>query len=966
MKDTLRIVVWAIRTVSRGDPGSPEGYSDQEVIMRSHPARIWLAALLTCTAYVTVAPAAQAAFGVEEKNFEAGTCNVRDCEYSSPHSEFFTQAAGHPEWGITGFELNSTGGVPEGKLKRIRVDVPPGLAADPQAPTPTCSETQFESDAKLCPSSSLVGEVEMKALVELVPGLPTALPALTGQVYNLPLEPGRPLLFGVTVEPLAPLVAPVKLTLVGHLSDAYEPELAARSVPSGDYHEYFEIDNVPTEGEVGIGGIKAPLRVLKSKLLFKGRAGGNFLTLPSVCSSSTTSYLEVESYEGQVSSTPTHTPVGVEGCEKVPFNPTTTVTPETSTSDEPDGVTADVHAPQYAEPEQVNTADIQDAHVTLPEGITLNPPAANGLGTCSPEQIGIGSAHPVECPAASKIGAVAIETDLPPHSLMGNVYLGDPAGGPITGPPFAIYIDAESIYGVSVRLQGLVEANRETGRLEATFTANPPLPFEDLKLTLGGGPRAPLANPLVCGEARTESLFTPYTGGTEALSSTPFTTTGCPQPLPLSLTQSTQDSSPDAGAYTSYTFNLARADGQQYLSQVTTTLPAGLLGAIPSVPLCGEPQAAVGTCPPAAEIGTAAVTAGAGPEPYAFAGEVYLTGPYAGAPYGLSIVVPALAGPFDLGQVVTRAQVNVAPYTGRVVVTASLPRIVGGVPLRLRSIAVDVNRPSFLFNPTNCGPLATESTLTGFVPGSSATATQSLSTPFEVGGCEKLPFSPKLTASTRAKTSRAKGASLEVKLTQGTGQANIRQVIATLPKQLPSRLTTLHGACPAATFEVANPPGACPEASRVGSATATTPVLPGKLEGPAYLVSHGGAAFPDLDVILRGDGVTVVLVAHTHISSAGVTSSTFESLPDVPVSSFTLSLPTGPHSLLAAHGGLCWPISDRSALKMPATIVAQSGAKLTLSTKIAVRSCPRLRHKKHSRRHRRRRGARTHHTRRRR
>ncbi len=749
------------------------------------------------------------------------------------------------------------------------------------------------------PLESLVGEVEMKALVELVPGVPIALPALTGQVYNLPLEPGRPLLFGITVEPLAPLVAPVKLTLVGHLSDAYEPGLAARGVPSGDYHEYFEIDNVPTEGEVGIGGIKAPLRVLKSKLLFKGRAGGNFLTLPSVCSQSTTSYLEVESYEGHVSSTPTHTPVGVEGCEKVPFNPTTTLTPETSTSDESDGVTADVHVPQHAEPEQHQ----HRRHPSCPRNPArrgdAQPTRRQWAWGLLPEQAGIGSARPVECPAASKIGTVAIETDLPPHSLTGNVYLGDPAGGPITGPPFTIYIDAESVYGVSVRLRGLVEANRETGRLEATFTENPPLPFEDLKLALDGGPRAPLANPLVCGEARTESLFTPYTGGAEALSSTPFTTTGCPAPLPFALTQSTQDSSPDAGAYTSYTFSLARGDGQQYLAQVATTLPAGLLGAVPSVSLCGEPQAAAGTCPPASEIGTASVTAGAGPEPYAFAGEVYLTGPYAGAPYGLSVVVPALAGPFDLGSVVTRAQVGVEPYTGRVVLTASLPRVVGGVPLRLRSVGVNVNRPSFLFNPTNCGPLASESTLTGFVPGSSATATQSLASPFQVGACDKLPFSPKLTASTGAKTSRAGGASLAVKLTQGAGQANIRQVSVTLPKRLPSRLTTLHGACPAATFEVAGRLGeSCPEASRVGSASATTPVLPGKLEGPAYLVSHGGAAFPDLDVILRGDGVTVVLVSHTHISSAGVTSSTFESLPDVPVSSFALSLPTGSHSVL--------------------------------------------------------------------
>jgi hypothetical protein len=922
--------------------------------MRARPARIWLAALLTCAAYVTVAPAAQAAFGVEEKNFEAGTCTVESCTYASVegnHSEAYTQAAGHPPFGITGFEFNSTaagaGREPIGNVKRVRVDIPPGLAADPEA-LPACPVKTFEEDG--CPANTEVGKDELTAFIAL------ANITLSAPVYNLQQPPGLPLDFGIHVStPLLPLVNE-HIFLEGH--DSWNT----------DFHEYFEINN-----------ISKAIPVLKSKLIFNGRAGaGDFLTLPSVCSSTTTSHLEVESWEGAISRTQTHTPVGVEGCDKVPFEPTAEVHPETTQSDEPDGVTAEVKVPQNTGSEEIDTADIADAHVTLPEGLTLDPSAAHALATCTEAQAGLAEAEhpavpgerpttPVSCPAAAKVAGVTIETDLPPGSLAGDVYLGSPNGVALTGPPYTIYVDAESSYGVSVRLRGLVNPNPDTGRLQATFEGNPQLPFSALVMRFDGGPEAPLANPLACGTGQAEALFTPYTGQATALSSTPFATAGCPTPLPFSLTQSTQDSSPEAGAYTSYTFNLARGDGQQYLSQVATTLPAGLLGAIPSVPLCGEPQAAAGTCPPAAKIGTVSVTAGAGPEPYAFAGEVFLTGPYAGAPYGLSIVVPALAGPFDLGAVVTRAQIAVEPYTGRVVVTASLPRLVEGVPLRLRSIAVDVDRPSFLFNPTNCGPLATESTLTGFVPGSSATATQSLASSFQVGACDQLPFSPKLTASTRAKTSRANGASLEVELTQGTGQANIRQVIATLPKQLPSRLTTLHGACPAATFEVANPPGACPEASRVGSATATTPVLPGKLEGPAYLVSHGGAAFPDLDVILRGDGVTVVLVGHTHISSAGVTSSTFESLPDVPVSSFTLSLPSGPHSLLAAHGGsLCRPISDRSALKMPTTIVAQSGAKLTLSTKIAVRSCPRLRHKQHSRRHRRRRGAPTHRAHRRR
>ena len=382
------------------------------------------------------AATAQAAFG--PASFEAGTCNVRGCEYTSPSSEFFTQAGGHPLWGITGFELNHTGsGVsrdPEGELKRLRVDVPPGLAADPQAPTPACSKAQFEADPGGCPASSQVGEVEMEAVVE-VSGAHVVTPVLTGQVYNLQLPPGMPLDFGINVEPLGPIVSPVHLFLEGHVSDSYEPALAARGIPSGDYHEYFEIDNVPTEATV-TGLVKSPLKVLKSKLLFDGHAGGNFLTLPSVCSTTTTSYLEVESYEGQVASIPTHTPVGVEGCDKVPFAPTAAVTPAAgeSGSDQPDGATVEVQAPQYAGPEEIDTADIQDARVTLPEGMTLDPSAAHGLGVCTPSQIAIGTADPVTCPADSRVGTVTIETDLPPHSLSGGVYLGSPSGGPIAGP----------------------------------------------------------------------------------------------------------------------------------------------------------------------------------------------------------------------------------------------------------------------------------------------------------------------------------------------------------------------------------------------------------------------------------------------------------------------------------------------------------------------------------------------------
>jgi hypothetical protein len=895
---------------------------------RSHIALLVTAA---SSALFAAAPsAARAGFGVTEGNFEAGTCAKPSCTYAGVkqeiaekgHSEAFTQAAGHPPWGITTFELNHRkapfGEEPEGALKRVRVDVPPGLAANPEA-LEKCPIEVFKENK--CGPGSEVGTTEM-TVYDGVDDLP-----VTGTVYDLQQPPGLPLDFGIKIvaTPALELVKPVQLFLEGHVDW------------SGDYHEYFEINNIPKETEVAVLG-KVPLTALKSKLNFNGRAGkGNFLTLPSECSSTTTSYLEVESWTSEISKTQTHTPVGVEGCGNVPFKPVAEVMPGVSSSDQPDGAVTVVKVPQYADANEINTADIRDAHVTLPEGMTLNPSAAHGLQACTAAQIAIGTTKPVTCPAASRVGTVTIETDLPPKTLTGGVYLGDPGGGPITQPPFTIYLDAESALGVSVRLQGSVNPNPSTGRLEATFEHNPQLPFSELILTLNGGPRAPLANPLECGSASVQALFTPYTGLASALSSTPFVTTGCPNPLPFSLAQSTPSSSSDAGAYTSYTFNLSREDGQQYLSRLTTTLPAGLVGAIPSVPLCGEPQAQTGTCAAASEIGKATVNVGAGTEPYAFTGPVYLTGPYGGAPYGLSIPVPAVAGPFDLGSgacdcVVTRAAIGVDPYTARVIATSSLPTIVKGVPLRLKSLSVAVTRADFLFNPTNCGPLATDSTLT-----STFAVTQITSSPFQATGCDALAFKPSFKVSTSAKTTKRGGASLRVNLTQPAHQANIRSVLAQLPLQLPARLSTLQQACPEATF--AQNPRICPIGSLVGGATVSTPVLPDKLSGPAYLVSHGGAAFPDLDLILEGDGVRVVLTGNTNIKK-GVTSSTFAAIPDVPVSSFALNLPIGPHSALAANGSLCAGRSSIGRLAMPTTITAQNGKQVKQNTTISVIGCP--------------------------
>jgi hypothetical protein len=867
----------------------------QDATCARTPARALLgsALIFACLALAALASSAQAAFGVEEHNFEAGTCNVTSCTYASieaNHAEAFTQSAGHPPWGITAFELNHKNGLlgeePEGALKRLRVDVPPGLAANPEA-LPKCSRADFESDK--CAANTQVGSDELT--IYLAGNL-----TITGTVYNLEQPAGLPLSFGIHVE--VPLVVNEHIYLEGHVDYA------------GDYHEYFEINN-----------ISKAIPILRSKLLFNGQAGiGNFLTLPSPCASTTVSHLEVESYEGQISRTQTKSPRGIEHCDRVPFNPTAEVKPETSASDQPDGASTEIKAPQN--PTSTNTADVKDVHVLLPEGLTLNAPAAHGLTACSEAQRVVGG-----CPASSKIGTVVIETDLPPGTLAGSVYLGSPSGATITDPPFNVYIDAESVYGVSVRLKGLVSPDPNTGRLQVTFLENPPLPFSDLVLKLNGGSRAPLANPLVCGTAQTQALFTPYTGLAPATSSTPFATGACSSPLQFAIGQSTQNTSGAAGAYTSFVFNLARQQGQQYLSQLSAVLPPGLVGAIPSLTPCPEPQASTGACSSASLIGTASVAVGSGGEPYGFGGPVYLTGPYNGAPYGLSIPIEAAAGPFDLGPVVTRASINVDTYSGRILVTSTLPQIVKGIPLRLRNLTVLVDRHDFLFNPSSCDRLSTD-TLFNSTFGAAGKA----SSPFQVGKCSALPFKPTFAAATNSKTKKVTGAGLQVSMTQGSHQANLRSVVVQLPKQLPSRLSTLQKACPEAAY-AANP-RSCPSGSLVGTVRVSTPVLPQPLSGPAYLVSHGGAAFPDLDLLLEGDGgVRVILVGNTNITK-GTTTSTFASIPDVPVSNFSLSLPMGSNSALAAYGDFC-----AKPLLMPTTITAQNGAVVKQNTSLSIANC---------------------------
>jgi hypothetical protein len=904
------------------------------------------------------------------------------------HAEGFTQAGGRVPYGITDFKVAtypevekkpakySEGTViPTMTVAHIRTDVAPGLATNPfavercsqeefgvepipglfKAPTGKCSEAeigeQFATVYAGNPKEGGVGDLPLEGKVyDLVPSESETLAnkaklaSLYGVALKLPIAITKfKLEQGFAKEPLPGKEPEKKLT-----EEALEKEQwyahtlikgnvewgkETRGTNAGDFHDYFEIE-VSTE-----------LPLIRSRLVFFGTKGnGAFITNATSCPGHLTTTLKTKDAEGAEAPPKTFTtPIGLEGCSSLLFEPGFSLGSSTTAADQPNEVTAEATLPHN--PKANDESQVKSAVFTLPEGMTLNPAAAHGLEACTPKQAHqegtvFGEPFGVECPEGSKIGTVNLNVPtLPDGSLTGNVYLGAPESGTITGPPYVIYVVANSAkYGVSVRLVGETVPNEATGQV-STFFRNPPeQPFTSISLHFERGVLTPIANPLLCGNPAGTASFEP-TSAPATAKSVAFGTsvTGCTSSTPpFEPKQATANQSNAPGANTSFTFSLERPDGQQYLSGVSTTLPEGLVGLIPSATQCGEAAANSETeeCPSTSRLGTATVLAGAGPTPYSFSGPVYLTGPYKGAPFGLSIKVGAVAGPFNLGTVVARATINIDQYTARVTTAdAEVPRIRRGIPIRLKKLTVAIEKQGFLINPTSCSPLATETSAAGFttVGGAPAVSFNLASAPFQLANCSAQAFKPSFSAATGAKTSRPNGASLETTINEVKGQSNIKSVLVQLPAQLPSRLTTLNKACPEATFNSGYLH--CPPGSFVGGVRANTPTLKDKMKGPAILVSHGGAAFPDLDLILEADGVKVILVGNTDIKK-GITKTHFAAPPDVPVSSITVNLPVGPHSALAAYGNFC-----KVPLVMPTTIEGQNGKIVKQNTKIRVNGC---------------------------
>jgi hypothetical protein len=872
-------------------------------------------------------------FSVEPGSFKVTTSNGQ----AGAHADLTTSF---------GFQLDPAGGV-GALLRNVEVVLPVGFAGYPTA-IRTCTPVQLQNAT--CPVDSQIGTLEL-----VFRAVPAFTNTFTAPVFNMVPPPGETAVFGikatllsanivVSVGPDYRLHARVSNVKTG--TELTRESLTLWGVPAEPSHDAERGSKFNCEQFTG-----EPERHCREGGFSTGENPAAFLVNPTQCTPAPlTANVYVESWEGARSES--STAVGpYTGCDSLRFEPTIALQPEQTQATTPTGYEVDLKVPQSEGAEGLATADLRDAVVRLPAGIVLSPSAANGLQTCTEAQVGLGSEQPVQCPNASKLGEVSLITPALTGELKGALYLGGPPSGTITGPPFTVYLTLAG-HGVLVKVKGTATPNLLTGQVTTVFDENPELPFSELKLQLNGGSRSTVANPSVCGPYYAESDLTPWSSPftpDTLTSSAPFQITGCQAPR-FTPTFEAGTTSNQAGGYSPLSVTFAREDADQDLGGLTVTTPPGLEGSLAHVPLCGEPQAREGTCGPESEIGQLTAGAGPGPEPYFIkGGRVYITGPYHGAPFGLSIDVSEHAGPFDLGSgpcdcEVVRATVNVNPHTAQLTVAnETLPTIKDGIPFQVKQVNVLINRPEFIFNPTSCDPMSVTGELT-----STQGMRAAVSNHTQVTNCAALKFEPKLTASTQGRTSKSAGASLSVKIanpaTPQGAEANIARFKVELPKQLPSRLTTLQKACTAAQFE-ANPAG-CPAASIVGRMRVLTPLLPVPVEGPMYFVSHGGEAFPSLIIVLQGDNVTVDLEGTTFISKAGITSSTFKTIPDVPFSLADVVLPEGPYSALAANGNLC-----KSKLKLPTELVAQNGATIHESTPIGVAGCPKakkaVKRKKH-------------------
>lgn len=881
--------------------------------------------------------------------WQAGTCNAEPpestefCSVDTP-DQFFEQAAGHPQWGFTQIivKTKAPGKTPVGELKTVRVDLPVGLSVNPQA-TPQCEQATFESNPASCPAGSDVGKSEVTASLL---GIESPVP-IEATVYNIDPPFGEPARFG--------------FELVGNF--VY---LKANVAWDGDFHEGFtiEVPEAPKLEPLIEGLILKNRLVFEGR-----SGNGTFITTPTTCFGPAvpsspfvhlySTWLRADSYGEPNPAFPAGSSyfesrippeTDPKECDSIPFDPSIGVDPHTAQTDSPSGPSVAVDIP-FEPPtpteileEKTKQANsyVREAKVTLPPGMGLNPSAAGGgLQTCTNVQFGLGSHNESNgCPLESRIGGVSIDTPpLPDGSLTGSVYVGQQLSrDPTSGEEYRIFVEALSQrYGIFVRLEGKVSANPDTGQLTTTFEGRevediggtkipkglPQVPFSSFVLDFNDGEHAVLTSPGACGPNKTTTAVTPWSGNSAATPSDEFMLSTAPGGGKCAKTLADRPFSPGFGAgtnkagagdYSPLHMNIARSDGNQELKGVDVTLPPGLTAKLAGVHYCpeaaltaaagksGTAEGANSSCPDSSLIGKADISTGSGPAPIQIGGKVFLAGPYKGAPLSLAVITPATAGPFDLGTVVVRVALFVDPRSAQVrALSDPIPHVYGGATLDIRAVAVTLDRHNFSLNPTNCSQFSFAGNLLGgganptdpsaFVP-------TAVSAPFQASGCDRLGFKPKLFLRLFGASRRAKNPKLRAVLLAHAGDANIARAATILPRSLILDQGNLSKVCTRVQFAAHD----CPKDSIYGNARAFSPLLDKPLEGPLFLRSSDNV-LPDLVADLRGQ-VNIELDSRTD-SVHGRIRSTFDTVPDVPVSKFVLTLRGGPRGLLVNSRNQC-------------------------------------------------------------
>ncbi len=672
---------------------------------------------------------------------------------------------------------------------------------------------------------------------------------------------------------------------------------------------------------------------------------------PTTCTGPLTSKVEVLAYDGETTSAEAPWPETT-GCDKLSFNPSLAATPTTSQADSPSGLAVDIKVPQFQDPETPSPSEIRGATVSLPAGFTINPNAADGKSSCTDSQANFSNESAAECPEYSKIGTTTLDSSALPGPIDGYVYLGEPRPGDL----YRIILTASG-FGTNVKIAGSIHPDPLTGQLVTTLEDLPQAPFQAFDLHFFGSERGLLATPTQCGAYAVHTVFKPWAQQLSDQTSTQFFELDsgpegepCPdgrRPFGPTLEAGVEDAT--AGLHSPFDFHLSRQDGDQFLTGLSLTTPPGFSATLRGIPYCSEAEIArltvsthsglaeqaAPSCPAVSQIGTAIAGVGAGTRPLYVPGKIYLAGPYKGAPLSLEVVIPAVSGPYDLGNIALRAALHVDPLTAQVTaVSDPLPQIVAGIPLRTRFVEVDLDRPGFALNPTNCDPFSVQAQISGDQGTTSAPSTH-----FQVANCGDLRFAPKFRLKLSGGLRRRGHPAIHAVLSASPGEANIHRVSLTLPPGELIDNAHIGSVCTRTAFAA----GRCPPNSAIGDAEVTSPLLDNPLRGPVYLRSSSHD-LPDLALDLGGQ---FQLEAAARIDRVhGLLRTTFPAIPDVPVSRVVVDLAGGSKGLLQNSTSLCG--TDRKAT---VSMKGQNGKSLREKTGLRAVCAAKNRQKRNSTSH---------------